>query len=146
MSPILRGCEGRGRLAETLETINYYDLVTVDKQCGYHVHIDLTGINLDGLKRICQNWVKFEDAIDLILPLSRRGDENRFARAVRENHNFWDKDNKHVNDRIAKAKSIRALLDIMNPKITDRKDEYYYPEGRYYKVRTAVEPSAKLQP
>ena len=135
VSPILRGSEGRGRLAVTLDCINHYDLVTVDKQCGYHVHIDLAGIDFQGLKRICQNWVKYEDAIDLILPPSRRGDENRFARSVRENHNFEPRYNKEVNDRIAKAKNIRALRDLMNPIIKDSEDEFYNPEGRYYKVR-----------
>lgn len=143
VSPILRGAEGRGRLAVTLDWINHYDLVTVDKQCGYHVHIDLTGIEFEGLKRICQNWVKYEDAIDFILPLSRRGDNNRYARAVRENHNFWDRNNKYVNNRIAKAKNMRALLDIMNPIISDHRDEFYNPHGRYYKVGPVAERRAR---
>ena len=139
VSPILRGAEGRGRLATTLDWINHYELVTVDKNCGYHVHIDLAGINTEGLKRICQNWVKYEDAIDLILPPSRRGDANRFARAVRENHNFEHRSNKEVNDRIAKAKNVRALRDLMNPIRSDPDDEFYNPEGRYYKVCSGVE-------
>ena len=143
VSPILRGSEGRGRLAVTLDCINHYDLVTVDKQCGYHVHIDLAGIDFEGLKRICQNWVKYEDAIDLILPPSRRGDENRFARSVRENHNFEPRYNKEVNDRIAKAKNIRALRDLMNPIIKDSEDEFYNPEGRYYKVHGRRAPRLK---
>ena len=100
------------------------------------MHIDLTGIEFEGLRRICQNWVKYEDAIDLILPPSRRGDGNRYLRAVRENHNFWDRKNNYVNNRIAiaKAKNMRALLDIMNPIISDDSDEFYNPDGRYYKV------------
>jgi len=134
VSPILRGAEGRRRLAATLHWINKYDLVKVDKRCGYHVHIDLTGIDFEGLKRICQNWVKYEDAIDLILPPSRRGDDNRSVRAVRENHNFWDRNNLYVNKRIAKAENKRALLNLMNPIISDDSDEFYNPQGRYYKM------------
>ena len=141
VSPILRGSEGRARLARTLEAINAYDLVGVDRRCGYHVHIDLTGIDFEGLKRICQNWVKYEDAIDLILPDSRREDNNKYARSIRENFNFENRYNKQANDRIAKAKNLRALHDLMNPIRDDPddpfySDDYYYnPEGRYYKAR-----------
>lgn len=134
VSPILRGESGRRRLVTTLNEINARGVAAVDKQCGYHVHIDLSGIDFEGVKRICQNWVKYEDAIDLILPPSRRGDNNRFCQAVRENFNFYDRTNKPVNDRIHKAKNMRSLQDLMNPIDRNEDSDFYNPEGRYFKL------------
>ena len=115
VSPILQGENGRLRLKRTVEWINHYSGIGVDKRTGYHVHIGLEGIRFEGVRRLSQNWVKYEDAIDLILPPSRREDTNRLIRSVRNNSNFKGKTNKQVNDRIGRTKNMQQLRDLMNP-------------------------------
>ena len=154
VSPILRGANGRHRLVTVMSQIN--DLVRADlngalvkalggvcrlppgvqpapgsyvnKKCGYHVHVDLTGIKFAGVRRICQNWAKYEDAIDLFLPESRRGNANRFCRSVRYNDFLGPGTNKEVNDYIGACEDMDELMACINP-ITSEDDP-----GRYYKL------------
>jgi len=154
VSPILRGANGRRRLATVMNQIN--DVIRddingrlvkalggvcrlapgvqptpgsyVNKQCGYHVHVDLTGIKFAGVRRICQNWAKYEDAIDLFLPRSRRGNANRFCRSVRYNAFLDPGTNKEVNDYIGACEDKDELMACINP-FTSEDDP-----GRYYKL------------
>ena len=154
VSPILRGANGRHRLVTVMNQINelrgsaiQFTLVEalggacrlapgvqpepisyVNKQCGYHVHVDLTGINFAGVRRICQNWAKYEDAIDLFLPESRRGNANRFCQSVRHNGFLGHGTNKRVNDYIGACEDMDELMACINP-ITSEDDP-----GRYYKL------------
>ena len=154
VSPILRGHDGRRRLATVMNRIRslvkadiHGTLVKalggacrlapgvqpspasyVNKQCGLHVHVDLTGIKFAGMRRICQNWAKYEDAIDLFLPESRRGNANRFCRSVRHNGFLGPGTNKEVNDYIGACEDIYDLMECINP-ITSADDP-----GRYYKL------------
>ena len=154
VSPILRGANGRHRLVTVMNQINelrgsdiQFTLVEalggacrlapgaqpepisyVNKQCGYHVHVDLTGINFAGVRRICQNWAKYEDAIDLFLPPSRRGNANRFCRSVRHNAFLDPGTNKEVNDYIGACEDKDELMACINP-FTSEDDP-----GRYYKL------------
>lgn len=141
VSPILRGKKGRQRLTKTFNAINAVGGVGVDKRTGYHVHIDLTDIDFPGLRRVCQNWVKYEDAIDLLLPPSRRKDANRFCRSVRTNSvlSAWARRtpinaNSRVNERISRARSVQELMDIMNPG-----DKYYKLNLRTGTGRNTIE-------
>ena len=154
VSPILRGANGRHRLVTVMNQINelrgsdiQFTLVEalggacrlapgvqpepgsyVNKKCGYHVHVDLTGIKFAGVRRICQNWAKYEDAIDLFLPESRRGNANRFCRSVRHNGFLGPGTNKQVNDYIGACEDMDELMACTNP-ITSED-----PAGRYYKL------------
>lgn len=128
VSPILRGSEGRGRVGKVIKALNEKKLVVVDKTCGFHLHIDVGDIRFQGIRRICQQFAKYEDAIDLILPPSRRGDVNRFCNSVRKNPQLKHRTNKQVNDWIGKTPDQNELLDRINPKSAEN------PKGRYYKM------------
>ena len=126
VSPILRGQNGRRRLVNVMNQIDDESYVNV--QCGLHVHVDLTDIKFAGVRRICQNWAKYEDAIDLFLPQSRRGNANRFCQSVRYNDFLGPGTNKQVNDYIGACEDIYDLMECINP-ITAEDDS-----GRYYKL------------
>jgi len=126
VSPILRGQNGRRRLVNVMNQIDDESYVNV--QCGLHVHVDLTGIKFAGVRRICQNWAKYEDAIDLFLPESRRGNANRFCRSVRYNGFLGPGTNKEVNDYIGACEDKDELMACINP-FTSEDDP-----GRYYKL------------
>ena len=126
VSPILRGQNGRRRLVNVMNQIDDESYVNV--QCGLHVHVDLTRIKFAGVRRICQNWAKYEDAIDLFLPESRRGNANRFCQSVRDNCFLDPGTNKEVNDYIGACEDMDDLMACINP-FTSEDDP-----GRYYKL------------
>ena len=128
VSPILSGHDGRHRLAAVIKRLNADNLVESNAKCGYHVHVGLTDINFKGVRCICQQWVKYEDGIDLLLAPSRRGNENRFCRSVRKNKELAALANKQAKDLIGSTRRIDELQDLINP-IT--KED---PTGRYYKL------------
>ncbi len=57
------------------------------------------------MKAICQNFVKFEAAMDLMMPLSRRGDENQYCKSNRNNAHLRNLDNVGVKNRIIQCKT-----------------------------------------
>jgi hypothetical protein len=78
VSPPLKGDEGR----ETIKKVSAV-LVTigakVDRTCGFHVHIEANDFDLDAMRRVVAIAVRFERAMDSLVPASRRGNRNRFA-------------------------------------------------------------------
>jgi hypothetical protein len=103
VSPILRGEQGLSRLRTAVESLNDAGGLSATSSCGLHVHVDLTGIDIHGLKRICQNWIKYEKAIDLVLPPSRRANVNRYCRSARHNDLLKDMSNKAAHERVMNA-------------------------------------------
>lgn len=85
---------------------------------GFHVHINVANRTLDDLKKICINFVKYEDAFDSFMPPSRR--ENQFCRSNKQA--VGTTTNKARKDRILSCNSISDLCNVMNP------------QGRYYKL------------
>ena len=126
VSPILRGGQGLSETHRVLEhgLSRVPGRIAVNKQAGFHVHVDVTGVKGTALRRICQNWCKYEDAIDLFMPPSRRGDDNKFCRSNRRNSQLLSLSNREVNDRLARCNKIGALASLMNPE----------PRSRYYKL------------
>lgn len=43
----------------------------INKSCGFHVHIGIDSFNIEQMKAICRNLLKFEVAFDMLLPPSR---------------------------------------------------------------------------
>lgn len=126
VSPILRGGQGLSETHRVLEhgLSSVPGRIAVNKQAGFHVHVDVTGVSGKALTRICQNWCKYEDAIDLFMPASRRGDDNKFCRSNRRNSQLRSLSNREVNDRLARCKKIGALASLMNAA----------PRPRYHKL------------
>lgn len=44
----------------------------VDRECGTHVHVDATPFNLAQMQAMSKIWLRFERALDALLPSSRR--------------------------------------------------------------------------
>ena len=109
VSPILRGPEGLKACDKAVKAISNFD-VSVSNKCGLHVHVDATDIPFEGLKRICQNWVKYEEGIDLMVADNRRHEEeNDYCLNNRENKKLGDLCNKEVIHRIDQAPHIKSL-------------------------------------
>mmetsp|Transcript_12395 Transcript_12395/g.18528 ORF Transcript_12395/g.18528 Transcript_12395/m.18528 type:complete len:478 (-) Transcript_12395:89-1522(-) len=123
VSPILRGGSGLNQVSNILRAMK--DVASdVNKSMGFHVHINVAGMSLQSLIKLCQNFVKYEDAMDTLMPPSRRT-------GSRESNRFF-KSNKlavgtHLTNEdrhraIASCNTIEELCNLMNP------------TGRYYKL------------
>jgi len=81
VSPILRGQDGLEqvrKITNALVTIG----ATVNQSCGFHVHVGARGETTEFFKALIKLYGKFETALDGVMPLSRRGDRNRYCASV----------------------------------------------------------------
>jgi len=125
VSPPLISGPGLSQISSVLKTLDDNFHLKVNKSMGFHVHIDASKYSLGQLIKICQQFCKYEDAIDTIMPRSRRtGSENsnRYfqsnARAISEYpSSIWS-----IHNRLERCTNTQSLTDVMNP------------DGRYYKL------------
>jgi hypothetical protein len=93
---------------------------------GFHVHIDVSTLSIEQLIKVCQNFVKYEDVFDSLLPPSRRTkspESNRFFQSNRDAIGYSSNSNRERHQALENCQGdITALASMMNPK------------GRYYKL------------
>jgi hypothetical protein len=77
---------------------------------GFHVHVEVEDENLFAMKVICQNFVKFEAAMDLLMPLSRRGDENEYCKSNRNNPRLRNLNNVEVKNKIIQCNTHEQVM------------------------------------
>ncbi len=94
--------------------------VSVNESTGFHVHVGSNPFfSLEELKRICANFVKYENAFDSVCAESRRGVNNKYCKS--HQHMFGLQSNKNINDVILSRVKLNGLLDVMN-----RRDDRYF--------------------
>ncbi|KAK3283934.1 hypothetical protein CYMTET_8390 [Cymbomonas tetramitiformis] len=84
------------------------------KRAGFHVHVSVEDLNLLQMKKVCQNFIKFEEVFDSLVPLSRRA--NEYCSSNRRNAVLQQTvSNKEANVYLASRCSLRELSEAMNP-------------------------------
>lgn len=81
VSPPLKGENGINQVrivAETIEELGGQ----VNRSCGLHIHHDVNDFTLDHFKNIYSLYHRFENTIDEIMPVSRRGNNNTFCKSI----------------------------------------------------------------
>ena len=78
VTPILKGENDMMKLRSIVDCIEQYGIV--NRTCGMHVHIDITGEQELPLRKLMKFFAKYENAINKLLPLSRRGANNNYCR------------------------------------------------------------------
>lgn len=56
---------------------------TVNRTCGLHVHVDVTHLSFEQRKRLTKIYLRNEEAMEMLLPPSRRGRQAGYAMANR---------------------------------------------------------------
>lgn len=84
VSPILRGEEGIQEARKVAQALTDAG-ITVDRRCGFHVHIGGGDLTADELKTMIKRYAAFEGQIDGFMPRSRRGAANQYCRSM-ESH------------------------------------------------------------
>lgn len=123
VSPILTGGDGLGEVDHVMRTLK--DLgadVSINQSMGFHCHIDVSTLTLADMKKICQNYCKYESAIDSMMPASRRGSKNEFSKSNRQAVGDYDgASNRTIHTNIAQCQSLAELGNLVSP-------------NRYYKL------------
>lgn len=102
----------------------FFFKVDVNKSAGFHVHIGSDPFfTLEDLKRICANFVKFEHALDSLMPLSRRGVNNKYCRS--HLHLFGRQNPDTINDVILSRNKVNGLLQVMNGGKNEKECRYF---------------------
>jgi len=118
VSPILRGGKGLMNLHQTLQSVNALDL-SLNKSMGVHVHVGMSKFKFGAIRRICQQFVRFEYAFDEIVPPSRRGDENKYTRSNRNNPRLSWHEGGGLVAAIGRCGGMEELRNLVSP------DRYY---------------------
>jgi hypothetical protein len=93
---------------------------------GFHVHVDVSTLQNSQLVKLCQNFIKYEEVVDSLLPPSRRtGSEesNRFFRSNRES--VPGSDNRERILALSRCEDVNSLAALMNGNNTDVSPRYY---------------------
>lgn len=81
VSPILEGEAGIEEaeiVARALEDAGAY----ANRTCGFHVHFEAMGLELDHIKNILRRYAAHESEIDAFMPKSRRGNANHYCQSL----------------------------------------------------------------
>uniref|UniRef100_A0A7S3PQH9 Amidoligase enzyme n=1 Tax=Aplanochytrium stocchinoi TaxID=215587 RepID=A0A7S3PQH9_9STRA len=120
VSPILKGSEGLQEVSKCLHAINQLD-PQASKSAGFHVHIEVDRHDVVSLKKILQQFIKYEKVFDSLMPPSRRADANKYCKSLRKHYHYMT--SKAINTAIANMSSIDELMDFANPQ-----------QSRYFKL------------
>ena len=86
VSPILKGEDGENALKKACDTLNECG-ATVNRSCGLHIHFDASEMSDKHYINIFKNYRMIEDAIDEIMPNSRKGNNSQWCRTLK-NYQF----------------------------------------------------------
>lgn len=81
VSPVLKGGSGLSEVNRVLKALNTITSVEVGKSMGFHVHIDVSHLSCHELVKVCQNFIKYEKAMDSFMPPSRREDVQLYCKS-----------------------------------------------------------------
>lgn len=81
VSPVLNGPEGIAAANTVCRTLNDFGC-TVNKKCGFHVHVGVGNASLRFWKNIVTIYNIFEPVLDRMMPQSRRGSDNSYCRTM----------------------------------------------------------------
>jgi Putative amidoligase enzyme len=81
VSPILRGEDGLKQVEVVCKALTDFGC-TVNRRCGYHVHVGAAGMPLDFFKNIVKLYSIYEPVIDSLMPRSRRASTNMYCRSM----------------------------------------------------------------
>lgn len=81
VSPILKGNDGLMNLRNACKSLRL-SKAKVNKSCGLHVHIDVNDYTVENMRTLVKNWFLLEKQMDKIMPVSRRGNNNRYCKNI----------------------------------------------------------------
>lgn len=105
VSPPLKGMNGINQVKLACEALNEVG-AKVDKRCGLHVHHDAADFTVKTFKNLYGLYIRFEESIDSVMPISRRGTNGQYCKSLRS---F---DSKTYESYINVLKNARSIAEI----------------------------------
>ena len=116
VSPILRSEEG---ISSIKHILHHFPSVRLNKSMGFHVHIDVGKYSVGDLVKIFQQFLKYEDAIDALMPRSRRTGSNESNSYFKSNLEMakqaLGRSKEGVMASLSRCSSLHDLAHIVNP-------------------------------
>lgn len=110
VSPILSGEAGIAQVRQVLDLVHEAG-GQVNKSCGMHVHWGVSDWGVSQFRSLAKRWVKFEQAMDSIMPMSRRGNNNRYVQS--NLRGFGSATSNEVRERqmrkLSRATTVRGI-------------------------------------
>jgi hypothetical protein len=127
VSPILQGGSGLSELHQVLQTLDgTHGKIAVNNSMGFHVHVDVSGMHLPQLIKICQTFLKYEAVMDTFFPADRRSSSpqaQRYFQSHKTSMRMMQSSSTSTNRRrhaaLAMCTSLEDLVDLWSP------DKYY---------------------
>lgn len=107
VSPILKGKNGLHSLETLCSSLNTIE-AKVNRSCGLHVHIGAERMSEEHYCRLVRNYQKIEKAVDSFMPVSRRANNSRWCRTLRN----IDFDNCTTKREIARAMNYDRYFKV----------------------------------
>lgn len=118
VSPILLSEKGLSSVANILEELSDNINLTVNKSMGFHVHVDVSKYSIPDRIKICQQFMKYENAIDSMMPHSRRTgskeSDHYFKSNIKTAKESLGKSEEGVMNALESCKGIEELANIVN--------------------------------
>ncbi|CAB9503409.1 ring finger protein 216 [Seminavis robusta] len=96
-------------------------VAALNKVVGLRVHVIARGMDFPALVRLCQNFCKYESAMDVLLPQSRRTGShasNKFFQSISETLGGQAAEStlKHKLEMIGACRNTESLVELVNPR------------------------------
>ena len=129
VSPILKAEVGIGATTNLLKMMSQYN-IQLNRSMGFHVHYDVSKFETPDIAKICARFLQFEEAIDLIMPKSRRtgsAESNAYFQSnLSAAMDALSTNEEKVFDLLAQCETVEDLAMIMNPVKLSPKDPRYF--------------------
>ena len=129
VSPVLQSEAGLRIVSKVLQRLSNVG-VTVNRSMGFHVHFDVGKYSIYDVIKICQLFVKYEKAMDSMLPFSRRtGSANSdkfFNSNMKLAMEVLGKNEEGVLAALGSCKNYHDIAEVMNPSKSTLQDRRYF--------------------
>ena len=125
VSPILSGEAGLATVRVVMDAIKNAG-GKVNKTCGLHVHVGADDLTVREFRNIAKNYLVFEDFFDVIMPVSRRANNNQYIRSLRSR--FGDYSHASAARGMAAltdCATIDSVIECVNGRRADSSSRYH---------------------
>jgi hypothetical protein len=88
VSPPLKAADMKAQLEVVCRVLSQLG-ITVNKTCGLHVHHDARDFQVDNFKKLYTMYIRFEDALDTLMPESRRNNNNSYCAGFKSQQQYY---------------------------------------------------------
>jgi len=132
VTPALLGESGYNDLVTVMTALNSMEScnVTANRSCGLHVHVGVSDWKLGNFKNLLKRYIKFEESIDSVMPLSRRQSNGQYCQAMsHQRYGQLSEELKPLFKAIDKKRTLRDLSNAIGTRYVKLNLESFWKHG-----------------